>query len=68
MVHDIKQIESLTAYIENHFDKSVPYVELINSWVSMAGIGIHDAETINYYIALIPMIEKKIEEAGLHEI
>lgn len=65
MVHDINQIESLVVYIKNHYDRSVPYIDLINGWVSLEGVGIHDADTIDYYIALIPMIEKKIEEAGL---
>ena len=59
MLHDAAQIRSLQEYIENQMQDRLPYDKLMNAWIRENAIQIQDADTIDYYIALIPMIERR---------
>jgi len=59
MIHDIKQIKSLEKFVENNKSKGLPYDELFNNWIRETGAIIQDADTVDYYISLIPMIERR---------
>ncbi len=62
MIHDIEQIRSLKKYIEVHKDEKATYDQLLNSWIRESGACIQDADTVDYYLALILMIERSISK------
>lgn len=61
MLHNAVQIKSLQEYMAKHMQDRLPYDKLMNAWIRENGIQIQDADTIDYYIALIPMIERRLE-------
>lgn len=61
MLHDAGQIKSLKEYIAEHRQDRIPYDKLMNAWIREKGILIQDADTVDYYMALIPMIERRLK-------
>ena len=60
MLHDIKQINSLEAFIKANRGKNLPYDLLYNMWIYETGNAVHDADTVDYYMNLIPMIVRRL--------
>lgn len=60
MIHNPIHIESLQQYIREHWQDKIPYDKLMNAWIRERGILIQDADTVDYYMALIPMIERRL--------
>lgn len=58
MLHDINQIRNLRAFIKRSDKELTPY-ELFNSWTQNSMDCVQDIETVEYYMALIPMIKER---------
>lgn len=67
MVHDIEQIRSMRSFIKEQIKKNetmTPY-EIFNSWTHDNMMYVQDVETVEYYMALIPMIEERERRLNL---
>lgn len=61
MLHDINQIRSMRKFIKEQVEKNkslTPY-ELFNAWSQSGMVCLQDVETVEYYMALIPMMEER---------
>lgn len=61
MMHDIEQIRDMRRFIKERIEKSetmTPY-EIYNSWTRDNMVYVQDVETVEYYMALIPMIVER---------
>lgn len=61
MVHDINQIRSLRDFIQKNKDKTMTYDEIFNAWIQDSSLSIQDPDTVDYYMALMPMIERRLD-------
>lgn len=61
MIHNVEHIRSLTEFMKNSDVKALSYDMLLNRWMAKTGNIIHDAETIDYYLQLIPLIERRLK-------
>lgn len=61
MVHDIEQIRSMRRFIKELIEKNktMTSCEIFNSWTRDSMVYVQDVETVEYYMALIPMIEER---------
>lgn len=61
MLHKIEQIRSLRDFVEIHRDEKMTYYSLLNAWIRQTGVKVQDADTMDYYLTLIPMIERRLD-------
>lgn len=61
MIHDKAMINSLEPFVAKHLSENKGHDELFNEWIGENGLDIHDADTAMYFIALIPMIERRLK-------
>ncbi len=61
MYHNIHHIRSLQACITQKASQKLPYDKILNQWMEENGILVQDADTIDYYLTLIPIMERRLE-------
>ena len=61
MLHKIEQIRSLRDFVEIHRDEKMTYYSLLNAWIRQTAVKVQDADTMDYYLTLIPMIERRLD-------
>lgn len=60
MIHDIKQIRSLMKFIERTDCTTESYDGILTRWMRETGNAVSDPDTIDYYLQLIPLIERRL--------
>lgn len=60
MTHDIEQIRSLMKFIENTDCTKESYDGILTRWMIETGNAVRDPDTIDYYLQLIPLIERRL--------
>lgn len=60
MNHDIKQIRSLMKYIECTGCMEKSYDEILTNWMRETENAVKDPDTVDYYLQLIPLIERRL--------
>lgn len=65
MIHNVNHIKSLKKYLIKTRSFNLPKDEIFNDWVRTEMIYIHDPDTVDYYISLIPLISISVLE-GRH--
>lgn len=61
MIHDKAMIESLEPFVAKYLSENNKHDELLNEWIREKCLDIHDADTILYCTALIPLIERRLK-------
>ncbi|MSS38581.1 hypothetical protein [Clostridium porci] len=61
MQHDMNQIRSLQKRVEQEGARKQSYDKILNDWMGDNGILIQDPDTIDYYLTLIPIMERRLE-------
>lgn len=61
MQHNIHHIRSLQACVIQQASQKLPYDKILNRWMEENGILVQDADTIDYYLTLIPIMERRME-------
>ncbi len=56
--HNTKKINSFIRHIESCHE-GIPYSDMLNGWMRETGERVSDAEELQYYIGLIPMVLKR---------
>lgn len=60
MIHDRRMLESIEPFIAGHLKENKSQDELFNEWIRENCFDIHDADTVLYFTALIPLIERRL--------
>lgn len=61
MIHNETHLRSLESFIRDYAKSEMSYDKILNQWMSETGIAIHDADTIAYYLLLVPKIERRYD-------
>lgn len=61
MIHNIQQIRDLQAFMSKEENQNLPYDKVFNNWMNEMGISIQNADTVSYYIQLMPIIERRLK-------
>lgn len=61
MIHNETHLRSLESFIRDYAKPEMSYDKILNKWMSETGIAIHDADTIAYYLLLVPKIERRYD-------
>lgn len=64
MTHKIEQIRSLSRFMKD-IEEPMSYDEILNCWMRETGVLIQDPETIDYYLQLIPRIERRFAHVSV---
>lgn len=64
MRHNVNHIRSLQMCVAQQGSEKQSYDKILNCWMDQNGILIQDADTIDYYLMLIPIMERRLE---IHE-
>ena len=60
MTHDIEQIRSLMNFVECTDCTTESYDVILTRWMRETGNVVRDPDTIDYYLQLIPLIERRL--------
>lgn len=60
MTHDIEQIRSLMKFIECTDCTKESYDGILTRWMKETGNAVRDPDAIDYYLQLIPLIERRL--------
>ena len=59
MIHNPLHVKSLKTYIQRNRSFRKTVYEFYNGWIKTEHVDIHDFDTANYYLAMIPMLLKE---------